>query len=114
LTNIHASFRANHDINGQSSLPPSLPRHVAMAGAARRWTHDVLRGARPRRAALHGPEALTPSEGRVADLAAAGSANRDIAQALFVTVRTVELHFTHVYAKLGIKTRGELAQALNA
>ena len=70
-------------------------------------------GARPRRAALHGPGALTPSERRVADLAAAGSANRDIAQALFVTVRTVELHLTHVYAKLGIKTRGEVAQALN-
>ena len=69
-------------------------------------------GVRPRRSAVSGPDALTPSERRVAELAAAGSSNRDIAQALFVTVRTVELHLTHVYAKLGIRARGEIAQAL--
>jgi hypothetical protein len=38
--------------------------------------------------------------------------NREIAQALFVTVRTVEGHLTHAYGKLGIRTRGELEQAL--
>ena len=69
-------------------------------------------GGRPRREALSGPESLTPSERRVADLAAEGHANRDIAQALFVTPRTVEGHLTSVYRKLGISTRNELADAL--
>jgi DNA-binding CsgD family transcriptional regulator len=69
-------------------------------------------GGRPRREALSGPESLTPSERRVADLAAEGHANRDIAQALYVTPRTVEGHLTNVYRKLGISTRNELAGAL--
>ncbi len=47
-------------------------------------------GGRPRREALSGPESLTPSERRIADLAAEGHTNRDIAQTLYVTPRTVE------------------------
>jgi DNA-binding CsgD family transcriptional regulator len=69
-------------------------------------------GGRPRREALTGPESLTPSERRVADLAADGQSHRDIAQALYVTPRTVEFHLTGVYRKLGISTRAELAAAL--
>ena len=69
-------------------------------------------GGRPRREALSGPESLTPSERRVADLAAEGNTNRDIAQTLYVTPRTVEGHLTSVYRKLGISTRNELAAAL--
>ncbi len=69
-------------------------------------------GARPRREALSGPGALTPSERRVADLAAEGETNRDIAQTLFVTPKTVEVHLSNAYRKLGIKSRRELAQAL--
>ncbi|HEX8859075.1 MAG TPA: helix-turn-helix transcriptional regulator [Actinomycetes bacterium] len=45
-------------------------------------------------------------------MAAAGSTNREIAQALFVTLRTVEVHLTHAYRKLGIRSRADLAQAL--
>ena len=69
-------------------------------------------GARPRRTRLSGPDALTPSEHRVAELAAAGRSNRDIAQSLFVTTHTVELHLTRAYRKLGITSRTHLAHTL--
>jgi ATP/maltotriose-dependent transcriptional regulator MalT len=69
-------------------------------------------GARPRRATLTGLEALTASERRIAELAAQGLMNREIAQNLFVTARTVEGHLTNVFSKLGITARTELPQAL--
>jgi DNA-binding CsgD family transcriptional regulator len=69
-------------------------------------------GARPRRAALSGPEALTAGEHRVAALAAAGHTNREIAQQLFVTQRTVETHLSHAFQKLDIHARDRLAAAL--
>jgi DNA-binding CsgD family transcriptional regulator len=59
-----------------------------------------------------GVEALTPSERRVAELAAGGMANAEIAQSLFVTVKTVETHLGRTYRKLDIPGRGELAAAL--
>jgi DNA-binding CsgD family transcriptional regulator len=71
-------------------------------------------GFRPRRHRLSGPEALTVSERRVVDLAAEGASNRGIAQALFVTPKTVELHLTNAYRKLGVHGRGELALVLAA
>jgi DNA-binding NarL/FixJ family response regulator len=71
-------------------------------------------GARPRREALSGPAALTPSERRVVDLAAAGQTNRDIAQELYVTPKTVEVHLSNAYRKLGIGSRRELTAALSA
>jgi DNA-binding CsgD family transcriptional regulator len=71
-------------------------------------------GGRPRRTALTGVESLTASERRVASLAAAGSSNRDIAQALFVTPKTVELHLSNAYRKLGIRSRRELPAELAA
>jgi DNA-binding NarL/FixJ family response regulator len=69
-------------------------------------------GARPRSTALSGVEALTASEKRVAGLAAEGQTNRDIAQTLFVTPKTVEVHLSNAYRKLGIRSRRELAGAL--
>jgi DNA-binding CsgD family transcriptional regulator len=63
---------------------------------------------------LTGVESLTPSERRVALMAARGLTNRDIAQALFVTARTVEGHLTHVFQKLGVRSRAELTEALRA
>ena len=69
-------------------------------------------GARPRRLLLSGVESLTASERRVAGFAAEGLSNKDIAQALFVTTKTVEGHLSNVYRKLGIGSRGELPQAL--
>ncbi len=55
---------------------------------------------------------LTPAEGRVAELAASGRSNKEIAGELFVGVHTVEVHLSHVYAKLGIRSRTQLANRL--
>ena len=62
-----------------------------------------------RRPALTGVDSLTPSERRIADLAARGLSNPEIAQALFVTVKTVEMHLGNTYRKLDIHSRRELA-----
>jgi DNA-binding CsgD family transcriptional regulator len=59
-----------------------------------------------------GVDALTVSELRVARMAATGMSNRDIAQALFVTMRTVEGHLTGAFGKLGVRSRRELPDAL--
>ena len=83
---------------------------TALASAAR--TELLASGARPRRDELRGRDALTASERRIAMLAAEGRSNREIAQALFVTQRTVETHLTHAYSKLGIDSREHLAGAL--
>lgn len=69
-------------------------------------------GGRPRRERTSGTEALTPSERRVADLAAEGLTNREIAESLWITRKTVEHHLGRVYGKLGISARSGLADAL--
>ncbi|MGH3909386.1 MAG: helix-turn-helix transcriptional regulator, partial [Pseudonocardiaceae bacterium] len=69
-------------------------------------------GARPRRPWSTGVQALTPSELRVARLAAGPLTNRDIAQALFITAKTVSDHLSSAYRKLNISSRTELATAL--
>lgn len=77
---------------------------------------DELRvlGARPRRHAFSGVDSLTASERRVAELAAAGMTNREVAQRLFVTTKTVEGHLSVAYRKLDINARGDLHGVLNA
>ena len=72
----------------------------------------VSAGAKPRRAALTGAESLTPSERRVATMAADGLSNPEIAQALFVSVNTIETHLKHAYSKLSIHSRSQLRGAL--
>jgi DNA-binding CsgD family transcriptional regulator len=72
----------------------------------------LIAGARPRRARISGADALTASELRVAQLAAEGLTNREIAQALFVSHPTVVTHLSHCYAKLGINNRQQLASVL--
>jgi len=69
-------------------------------------------GARPRKPFYSGVEALTASELRTARMAAEGMTNREIAQALFVTQKTVETHLRHAYRKLEITGREGLAEAL--
>jgi len=69
-------------------------------------------GGRPRRRALQGAAALTPAEARTAKLVARGATNREAAEALFVTLGTVERHLTSAYRKLGVEGRERLATAL--
>jgi DNA-binding CsgD family transcriptional regulator len=80
---------------------------------ARRASEELAAsGAKPRRARVTGPDALTPSERRIARMAAEGMSNSQIAQVLFVVPRTVEMHLTSVYRKLAIDSRTQLGDAL--
>jgi DNA-binding CsgD family transcriptional regulator len=69
-------------------------------------------GARPRRVVPTGLDSLTASERRIAELASEGLTNREIAQTLFVTTRTVEGHLTSIFRKLQLESRNELPAAL--
>ena len=69
-------------------------------------------GAKPRRAVVAGVASLTPSERRVATMAVDGLSNPEIAQALFVSLNTIETHLKHAYAKLRIHSRAQLRDAL--
>ena len=70
-------------------------------------------GARPRRVVLTGLDSLTASEQRIAEFASQGLTNREIAQTLFVTTRTVEGHLTSIFRKLQLESRNELHAALD-
>ena len=104
-TEAREPLRAALDLATACGAPP-------LADAARSELYAA--GARPRIDALSGVAALTASERRVADLAAGGETNRDIAQALYVTPKTVEVHLSNAYRKLGIRSRRELPEALAA
>jgi DNA-binding CsgD family transcriptional regulator len=84
----------------------------ATALVTRAQTELRATGARPRRLVVSGRDALTPSERRIALLAAEGRSNQEIAQALFVTTKTVETHLGHTYRKLDITSRTQLTTAL--
>ena len=86
-------------------------RSGAAALAGRAHSELLATGARPRRIALTGRDALTATELRVAEMAADGQSTPEIAQALFVTTKTVETHLGHAYQKLEIHSRRELAKA---
>jgi DNA-binding CsgD family transcriptional regulator len=107
--------RAGQRAESRETLRPALDLAHRCGGLAlteRARTELVAAGGRPRRLVLSGLDSLTPSERRVAQLAAAGLSNRDIAQNLFITARTVEGHLTHAYYKLAITSREQLAAAL--
>ena len=116
LVDLGAALRrSNRRRDSRAPLREGLAIASACGAAplAERARAELLAsGARPRRAALSGPDALTPSERRVADLAASGMSNREIAEQLVVTVRTVEFHLSRAYAKLDISSRRELAARL--
>ncbi len=118
LTDLGALLRrSNHRVEARQLLRQAVDtaHHLgAEALALRAETELRATGARPRRALLTGLEALTASERRIAELAAEGLTNREIAQTLFVTARTVEGHLTHVFYKLDVKARTELPAALAA
>jgi DNA-binding CsgD family transcriptional regulator len=110
-----ALHRANRRSEAREQLRQALDLATLCGAtplAARAETELRATGARPRRIAQRGVESLTPSERRVAELAAEGPTNREIAQTLFVTQRTVEVHLTSVYRKLEIDSRSQLAAAL--
>jgi DNA-binding NarL/FixJ family response regulator len=116
LTDLGAALRrANHRAQARQPLRLGLDlAHHCGATTLVKRAHDELTatGARPRRPRLIGPAALTPSEGRIARMAAEGLSNRDIAQTLFITEKTVEAHLCNAYRKLHITRRAELPQAL--
>lgn len=70
-------------------------------------------GGRPPRVVLQGLDALTPAERRICDLVADNLTNREAAQKLFVTEKTIELHLTNAYRKLGIRSRFQLASVMS-
>jgi DNA-binding CsgD family transcriptional regulator len=80
--------------------------------AQRAETELRATGARPRRIVLSGLDSLTASERRIAELASQELTNREIAQQLFITDRTVEGHLTSVFRKLRLDSRTELSAAL--
>jgi DNA-binding CsgD family transcriptional regulator len=82
---------------------------------ARPWlrrTQNELRAAGGRPLAPDGLESLTPQERSVADAVASGQSNREVAESLFLSPRTVEYHLGHVYRKLGVHGRSGLAHRL--
>ena len=107
--------RRNRRIEARELLREALD---AARGAGARplaeYAETELRatGARPRRVVLSGLDSLTASERRVAEFAGQGLSNREIAQTLFVTARTVEGHLTSVFRKLQVDSRDELPAAL--
>jgi DNA-binding CsgD family transcriptional regulator len=90
-----------------------IARRCGAARLAKRAGAELeATGERVRRYTPAGTESLTPSERRVAELAASGMTNRQIAQFLFVTVKTVEAHLSAAYDKLDISGRRQLPEAL--
>lgn len=108
--------RERHNLEARELLRQGLDlaHHCgALLLSARARDELVAAGGRPRREALRGRSALTGRELRVAELAAGGMTNRQIAQTLFLSSRTVEHHLRAAYRKLGIASREELSAALD-
>jgi DNA-binding CsgD family transcriptional regulator len=102
------------------SLAAREPLHEALAlatgcgaeGPAERVRAELRASGIHVRAGESSRDVLTASEKRIAAMAAGGQSNREIAQALFVTLKTVETHLSHCYAKLGVHSRHQLPSAL--
>jgi DNA-binding CsgD family transcriptional regulator len=116
LTDLGALLRRNNRrAEARELLRTALDAAHRTGGrriADRAETELRATGARPRRVVLSGLDSLTASERRIAELAGGGLTNREIAQMLFVTPRTVEGHLTSVFRKLRLESRDELPAAL--
>ncbi|HEY7018973.1 MAG TPA: AAA family ATPase [Gaiellaceae bacterium] len=116
LADLGASLRRrNRRTEARELLREALDlAHRLGAGRLAGYAETELRatGARPRRIVLTGLDSLTASERRIAELASQDLTNREIAQTLFITSRTVEGHLTSVFRKLRLDSRRELATAL--
>jgi DNA-binding CsgD family transcriptional regulator len=116
LIALGATLRRRNDRRGAREV---LREGLALARAHRaapliQQAEEELRlaGAHTTRGGMRDRDTLTPSEARIARMASQGMTNRDIAQALFVTTKTVETHLGHAYTKLGITSREELNAAM--
>src|SRR5579864_4816634 len=118
LVDLGAALRrAGHRRDSRHPLNAGLElaERCGAAGVAEQARQELAAsGVRVRRPALGEADELTASERRICNMACEGLSNAQIAQALFVTVKTVEMHLTRSYRKLGIRTRVELAAALAA
>jgi ATP/maltotriose-dependent transcriptional regulator MalT len=109
--------RANRRAQAREPLREALDlaRRCGAAGLAKHADDELQAcGERRRRHTPIGPDSLTPSERRVAELAASGMTNRQIAQTLYLTTKTIETHLSAAYDKLGIRSRHQIADALAA
>jgi len=107
--------RGNNRSNARALLRDGIDlaqRCGASALVARANDELAATGAHRRTVLLSGLDALTASERRVAHMAAQGLTNKEIAQALFVTVKTVEVHLSRVYRKLDVSSRRDLSVTL--
>jgi DNA-binding CsgD family transcriptional regulator len=118
LTDLGAALRranARHDAREPLRQGIELATRCGASLLVERARYELLAcGGRPRRLMITGRDSLTPSEQRIAELAGEGGSNRDIAQALFITPKTVENHLGRVYKKLAINSRDELPAKLAA
>jgi DNA-binding CsgD family transcriptional regulator/predicted hotdog family 3-hydroxylacyl-ACP dehydratase len=110
-----ALHRAGRDDRARAPLREGIRLADRLgAGSISRRGLATLRaaGGRPRRIRMAGPDALTPAERHVVDLAAAGATNREIAEALVITRKTVEWHLKKVFDKLDIRSREQLPEVM--
>lgn len=116
LTDLGAALRRDRrrsDAREPLRRALDIATRCGAAGVAERAREELLAaGGRPRRDVLEGPDALTPAERRVAALAGQGLTNREIANTLFVSHKTVERHLGNLYLKLGHNDRTRLASGL--
>jgi DNA-binding NarL/FixJ family response regulator len=117
LADLGAALRrARRDVDARPPLREALElaRRCGAVGLAKvAFDELAATGERVRRYTPIGVESLTPSQRRVAELAASGMTNRQIAQTLFLTVKTIESHLAAAYDSLGIRSRQQLAAALS-
>jgi len=107
--------RARHPRDARAPLREALDiALIAGSGviAERARSELLAAGGRPRRERTTGLDALTSRERQIAELAAGGLGNPEIAERLFVTRKTVESHLRSVFRKLGVRRRDELGEAL--
>ena len=117
LVDLGAALRlANRRAEARDPLREALDmarRDGALAIARRAHEELETTGEKLRPLLTGGVESLTPSERRVASMAAEGKTNRAIAQDLFLTVKTIEAHLSSAYRKLDIDSRSELPETLS-
>lgn len=116
LTDLGATLRRNrHRTDARELLQQAVDLAYRCGGTrlvGRATTELRAAGGRPRTLLRRGVDALTPSELRIAQMAAGGMSNPAIAQALFVTTKTVEMHLSAVYRKLQLESRSQLNSIL--